>query len=657
MIDVARSSMSRVVGLGRRWILIAAAALGGCGTFAADDPDSREATPEQTMMSIRESLREPRPTIDTYRSVVNQLNTYLGIAAGKRESITADVAYERFLMSTVYRESPREIYTRVVQPNSFVPVDAHHLDLCYLFRDAALALDRDYPDRPGADSPERAAYDQDMAAHAFSWVMRQVHLQPHPGLERWPAHNILRRGTGSAQERARVVLALYDQLGLDAGVVTRLDVGDDKGKPIPWLIGVRVGNEIKLFDPHRGRPLPRPEGGAGIASLAELRHAAAENAAKFNAWMDAWYAASPIEPPVRAAQLKHVAVWIATSSPALAPRMRELQKWLAEDDDTKVRLFQDLEGVLKRMNGLPGADAVAAWATNDIPGYIYPNAYPAEVLSAYVAVDAQANLLAQLVVPRDILYPGGYRTANHNLIPNWARRLEIELTANGERPQRAERLFQRFDNFFLRLRLQSGGVRDMLVRGRPEQTIDLLLERERALDQAMDIIFRRTDLAVVVRLQNLWAKNLVQAYAELDAIDREVSQLLAQGREIPLDLREQRYLTLGTIEGLWKQEEESIYSLSLAWAEPDLREHLTYFMGLAKMELAIRAHLRALRERKEGPLPAEQIAALKASWNSTLEWFQRYEALVLPKPRNYWMPAVLEHIETCRQRLAEVEAL
>ncbi|HEY7424273.1 MAG TPA: hypothetical protein VH682_08610, partial [Gemmataceae bacterium] len=152
-------------------------------------------------------------------------------------------------------------------------LDGHHLDRCFLMRDAARSLEVKSV-RGGAEQTGEKPLDQ--AARAFAWVMRQVRLRERGG-EEVPAAFALRRGWGSAVERALVFLALLEQFGAPSAPNAELlgcllQVPDDSGKLRFWACGVVAGDgkDVYLFDPRLGLPLPGPKG-QGIATLAEIR--------------------------------------------------------------------------------------------------------------------------------------------------------------------------------------------------------------------------------------------------------------------------------------------------------------------------------------------------------------------------------------------------
>src|SRR5262249_6067607 len=146
-----------------------------------------------------------------------------------------------------------------VRGSRFTKLDGHHLELCYLLRDAAYALQTQ--GRPPLEQAERC----------FQWVVRQVALREREKGEKdlLPPSFVLRIGQGSAHERALLFLAVLDQLGLDGCMIAL------RGDPARyWLPGVFVKekdrSEIYLFDTRLGMPLPGP-GGKGIATLSQVR--------------------------------------------------------------------------------------------------------------------------------------------------------------------------------------------------------------------------------------------------------------------------------------------------------------------------------------------------------------------------------------------------
>jgi hypothetical protein len=140
--------------------------------------------------------------------------------------------------------------------------DPVYLTECFYLRDVAQSV------KLPNSSPEQ------IADSAFAWVCRSVALHPWIYFDRasasaaaLPPMYVLRRGFGSALERMYVYLALLQQLDLDGCLIGprgAKDVGaynalDARREALPggpalpfWAVGVRLGSEIKIYDPWRG---------------------------------------------------------------------------------------------------------------------------------------------------------------------------------------------------------------------------------------------------------------------------------------------------------------------------------------------------------------------------------------------------------------------
>jgi hypothetical protein len=226
---------------------------------------------------------------------------------------------------------------------SYRPADAHYLAECFLLRDAARALEI------GALSPAEAA------SHCFDWVQRQVLLHQH-GDDWLPPALVLRRGYGSARDRALVFLALLRQLRvrdqlMEGCLFTLAAAPDDV-----ILVGVLAhppkansepagSRDVYLFDPRLGSPVRTAH--RGVATL-----------------KDALADAKLIEPSaLTAEQLKTAQVRLACPLTAMAPRMRALEKDLAAherivlhiDPASLTRQFTEA-GLPARLWNAPAAD-------------------------------------------------------------------------------------------------------------------------------------------------------------------------------------------------------------------------------------------------------------------------------------------------------------
>ncbi len=271
------------------------------------------------------------------------------------------------------RLAPEDL--EVVRPAVYSGGDAAYVAECLYLRDAARSIDP-----VGLPPAEQAAV-------AFAWVCRQVYLQP------WVTDNgqfvpavpptyVLRRGWGTGLERATVALALFQQLGLDAGLVGPPDAADKpagfmpswlnaKDTPTPpgpfWAVAVRAGADVLLFDPFAGRPFPAP--------LAQVK----ANPDVLKPWVD------DKEHPwkVPADVVKQATVFLSVPLPALAPRMAALEE--RSKAEVGANLAVDLKAVRDRFAapapGGPGVGDVKVW-TPPGDGLAYPR-----VLASFLPAD------------------------------------------------------------------------------------------------------------------------------------------------------------------------------------------------------------------------------------------------------------------------------
>src|SRR5581483_7937450 len=93
-----------------------------------------------------------------------------------------------------------------VEATSFTPLDAHHLEMSFLLRDAAHSLE------------VQGLAPLEQARHCFGWVMRQVYLLQAPA-DFVPPHLVLRQGYATGLDRALAFLALLRQLNLPGCIV------------------------------------------------------------------------------------------------------------------------------------------------------------------------------------------------------------------------------------------------------------------------------------------------------------------------------------------------------------------------------------------------------------------------------------------------------
>jgi hypothetical protein len=312
---------------------------------------------EKPLESARSILEQPAD-LDRCRAALGQVNAYLRshpdeappkLDESRRQELQRDLGLNAGELD--------ELDSR-----SFTLLDGHHLDLCFLLRDAARSLE--VRSRAG----RRPTVSQEAEA-AFAWVTRQIQLvnpaAEAVSMERGLAPEFVLRclSFGAPLARALVFLGLLEQLGHQGCLLAF--PGSQPTRY--WACGV-LGEtgEIYLFDPRLGIPLP----GAGgtVATLAEMQQKDSAVPGRLSFGKEAHY---DVTPEQAAASEVH----LAPSLSALAPRMRSLEKLLAPG--IKVRLAADpeaadrFEKVLKACGHKTTSVKLAPWAARLQRGF-YP---------------------------------------------------------------------------------------------------------------------------------------------------------------------------------------------------------------------------------------------------------------------------------------------
>jgi hypothetical protein len=302
----------------------------------------KKKTPKTNLQRVGIDLLRQASEASRYREGLELLNTY---AQQNPEQVAAralDADSRKFLQESagVTAEELAE-----VESPRFRPADAHYLAECFLLRDAARSLEI------GALAPA------ELANHCFGWVQRRVLL--HQQGDDWlPPALILRRGYGSARDRALVFLALLRQLRvhdqpLEGCLFTLAAAADEVVlvgvlAPLPKANGeAAVGpRDVYLFDPRLGSAVRTANG-----SVATLK--------------DALVDAALLEPSgLTLEQLKAAHVRLACPLNAIAPRMHALEKALTVHE--RIALYVDLAslqrhfaedaGVSARLWNAPGGE-------------------------------------------------------------------------------------------------------------------------------------------------------------------------------------------------------------------------------------------------------------------------------------------------------------
>lgn len=482
----------------------------------------------------------------------------------------------------------------------YTPLDAQYLAECLYLRDAAASL--------GLDPADPTAV---RATAAFNWVCRQIILNPwltqtqqgqqaNPPL---PPAFVLRRGSGSSLERAYTFVALCRQLDLDACLVGTAAADQSwsytreselKGYPEGpfWAVGVRDGDDIRLFDPVRGEPFP------GKGTLADLRANPAV--------LDPWKKAAESKWTIPDDQVKAAELSVSVPLSAVAPRFISLDQRVRAE--TNARLAVDLKALLERLTKASGGAAVKGW---NPPSDAYS---PVRGLDTFLPADQGGGTFGYATVELYPPYQGSLLRLGKAIV------FPPELTNVDVRTKLADAAVGVYATAFQpQLAPQEQVVwspREKIQRGRHiEVTKDMVFQRDR---------FRTAESqragAVNVGLNAAVAKWSELANTLYDELSRAK---VADDRAIRLPIITKR------LEEFWlgTRTEQGVLLTDIL-AKAGIGE-ATYLLALSFHERAERAQLEADRAARTQPAdPAAVQAARKQAgidWKSALDWWGRYE--------------------------------
>jgi hypothetical protein len=542
-------------------------ALAGCGRPPSANPSARGtvAGPADEGLEAARGLLRKETDLKACQAAIQQLNTHL--ARHPDPQLQELVAAERAkgqqqgnLLGLDEDELP-ELYAA-----TFTPLDAHHLDLCFLLRDAARSLN------PDELTP------RDKAAAAFAWVVRQVQLRETPGAA-LPPQFVLRRGWGTSLERSLVFLALLRQLGLDGGMVFR--PAPDGGKSLyAWIPGALVDGDIFLFDTRMGLALPGPKGD-GIATLRQVR---ADRDLLGALTVDPAY---PYDvTPTQAARAEVHVVFFPSE---LSPRMRYLEGLLAANNP--VRLTGDPVAVKEKFREATRGQGVEIRLWNR-PG----------------DPDTPARVQRRFLPPEE---GGGDRTdqkvqALRQLIP-WEKLPPLIPKLRGEQGQR---LAQVFGQMFLEFYTNPRKPHELLLRGRFDEATGAFMQAREGLKKAA--LAYDPDLEKRV---TQWSEALFRAQERF----RELRQQTPAGQaETDPGVEEAK----AEVDRIWQEGQEAMAQLLLGAAGEQIGGETTYYLALAKQEQAERHPARS-RQSGRNPSPAAAKEA-QTAWQEAADWWDTF---------------------------------
>jgi len=313
---------------------------------------------------------------------------------------------------------PVERLKQQIEGAEFVSGDVSHLRDAYLFRQIVR-----WVDMPGRGDPlfdawidsvaeewgEEPTQQLRTASRLFDWTVRNIALepmqltQPAPEPPPMPAgmefrgagyrqsdYDTVWRGVGDALQRAGVFEQLCRQAGLTAAILATQST--DTGKLTPWCVGVLIDDEIYLFEPQLGLPVPGPDQ-VGIATLSQARRdASVLRRLKVPGFFDY---------PLDKDDVQQCVALLNLIPEAMATRMKTLEALLT--GDRRMTLYVDATTTAKRLDDVSGIAGVRVWSV-PVQAEIYRAAMEAHAqrdpLFSFWYVSRWAIMDADVEMPR-----------------------------------------------------------------------------------------------------------------------------------------------------------------------------------------------------------------------------------------------------------------
>lgn len=299
------------------------------GERSSRQETEREA--DEILRSVIASLR-PDASADTFPIAVKQLNQYLQRRQGEVKELPAALKDQiaALLGPAAALDAERA---------EFGPADAEYLRSALFLQKVAQHV------------PRSGGGDLVVAQSLFDWTMDQAQFVPIGWQAEGPPLEVLLRGSGNVHERSWIFLELLRQAGLLGCMV---GFPDTKGETIlPWFCGVLQRDQVYLFDPVYGLPVP---GKSGSPATLEVLLQDPDSITPLN-----------VDPKIRdcrpPAGFARPSLLLPLEAPMLAPRMQFLQKNLTGAG--RANLHVDFDAWFDRatlaLARLPGNMGVRVW--------------------------------------------------------------------------------------------------------------------------------------------------------------------------------------------------------------------------------------------------------------------------------------------------------
>jgi hypothetical protein len=581
-------------------LFLAALVLGaGCSGTPATKPvkdgsASGSKLAEEALDSARQMLAGI-PDRSDVSVAMQQVNAYL---AHHPEHQSAPLpAEQRAQLEKQFRLDPGEV--EEVASATCTLLDAQHVNMCLLFRDAVRGL--------GGEKTTPA----EQAAAAFAWVVRQVVVRDQVG-EPAPPEFVLRRGAGTSLERALVFLAALHQLGIPGCLLTVPGVDE------PWACGALVpvqgqGHQVLLFEHRLGLPIPGPPGAPDAELARAFRRALPVPGPRRDGQTIATLSALRRQPgllaelardekhgyAIKPEMVRQTEVELAVPLSALAPRMRTLQDDLLPPAVT-VRLAVEPQQQLQQFTATEGI--------KESGGTVRIRQGSAGLLRRFLP-EEEGGMDRDHRKDRFQL-----ALAPFQVMPPQIQELQGKLR---------ERIWSYFGASFVSQRLDPRLPRDLVLRGRFKEAAALLVKH---LTEVRNL---KAQLQATPDLPEQYARWKAAMYSAYGDLERAQSEARRSGSPLAVETARSR------IEQVWR-ENLSTLTLMVSVGAVDFREALlTYWQAQCLHEQAERADLRAEQLARAGPeLKLEQKSARQAArmaWKECAGWWENVNGALLPE--------------------------
>lgn len=554
--------------------------------------EDAEVEPDQApTFTARELLRDPSQ--QSALRFLQELNARGTKGEGRRLS-----KQQQAFLATEVKLTPEEL-TELDRPE-FTPMDAVYLTECLLFRDAVLSLEM-----PEADEATRAKA-------GFGWMHRMI-LRKDRRTDRYPLPAppmyAALRGSGDALERAYVFMALAQQLDLDTALIGPSSAADQRTtqagegatvQPIPfWAVGVRVGEELWLFDPHSGQPWPSDTDG-GVATFRQMQ-------ANPGQWDEFRQGIPPLS-KLSADDLANALVFVSPPLSAMAPRMSALETGFGERIDIHLRV--DPPALRDRLVQASGGK-VQFWNPAGDPGSLM------QALARFLPVADGGLGLPQegqplISVYRELLGP----------IDFYPPREEFELLSGVPRVI----MFQQFQQPFIDLVLAPNSPHDQALRGRYTDAVRTLTDIR---DEAGEWVQRARNEPPDPQKIEEWCRRVNSAYADRSRASRAGDVAAEENAQLRLGILMVAFQPReGPLPAPASPEEAEYLDLSLAAATGLLHARgvlleldATFLSAVCMHEKAERVQERFDRSGQAAGLQADLV---QDAWRDAAGWWTTY---------------------------------